>query len=159
MLAFQSTLPQGERRQSRCNPFKQRYFNPRSHTGSDSGFSRGANCDIDFNPRSHKGSDYGSGINTQLRVISSHAPTRGATLNMCLRVTGLLFQSTLPQGERHKPLHFRRRHFPISIHAPTRGATSADIAIDGYVGISIHAPTRGATAISHKKIFLSSEIL
>ena len=76
---FQSTLPQGERPRSVPDWKYILYFNPRSHKGSDnlmqhfgidaqisihaptrgatSGFSRGANCDIDFNPRSHKGSD------------------------------------------------------------------------------------------------------
>lgn len=47
----------------------------------------------------------------------------------------------------------------VVIHAPTRGATFLNWLKVVDKKISIHAPTRGATAISHKKIFLSSEIL
>ncbi len=99
----------------------------------------------DFNPRSHKGSD---GIITVIqigRVISIHAPTRGATCFPLISLSSL----------------------SISIHAPTRGATTA--ALFGFPQsrhfnprshkgsdrcldpgrfveyISIHAPTRGAT--------------
>ena len=79
---FQSTLPQGERRES----------------GSQM-------CLVhrDFNPRSHKGSD---DISTRpVRAswpISIHAPTRGATEKFRWKPIGDEFQSTLPQGERPK---------------------------------------------------------
>ena len=55
-----------------------------------------------FNPRSHEGSD---GIHFVTPVVT------------------VLFQSTLPRGERqdHKVKSFPL--FEISIHAPTRGAT------------------------------------
>ena len=82
---FQSTLPQGERREmdmpGTCNHW---HFNPRSHKGSDGFFraaseslkisihapTRGATSiagsryqiRINFNPRSHKGSDRKCGI-------------------------------------------------------------------------------------------------
>ena len=58
MHEFQSTLPQGERRHSwRCLTQHIRYFNPRSHKGSDVvGFNVVALI-YNFNPRSHKGSD------------------------------------------------------------------------------------------------------
>ena len=58
--------------------------------------------DVYFNPRSRKGSDL-----TSFRTIQRQT----------------LFQSTLPQGERHS---FRRPFLcaiHISIHAPARGAT------------------------------------
>ena len=83
-------------------------------------------------------------------------------------VTVMVFQSTLPQGERRVVFGRRWEEFIISIHAPARGATEiygvrdyfeADfnplsrkgsdsichiMALNG-VYISIHAPARGAT--------------
>ena len=117
-----------------------------------------------------------------ISYISIHAPTRGATQRLRSLDTGEEFQSTLPQGERPKFDSLSSLSSSISIHAPTRGATliyfnilsynlyfnprshkgsDGDLHFENLViyNISIHAPTRGATAISHKKIFLSSEIL
>ena len=81
----------------------------------------------------------------------------------------VLFQSTLPRGERPSSIsqftnliqisiHAPTRgatcdfkvslvSFMISIHAPTRGATDSDTETDDWDDISIHAPTRGATAV------------
>ena len=124
---------------------------------------------INFNPRSHKGSDAASlypcatsplfqstlpqgerprhrYVSAFFRLISIHAPTRGAT---------------------YMPLQ-QEEPKTISIHAPTRGATNGQINTDGclpnfnprshkgsdfdripscvlHFPISIHAPTRGAT--------------
>ena len=125
-----------------------------------------------FNPRTHTGCDYEIryGLLRLLRV-SIHAPTRGATVQICERSD---------------------EYFLVSIHAPTRGATSStsrcrivqqlfqsthphgvrpiiivNIAFFGYrcfnprthtgcdsskswkypgARVSIHAPTRGATS-------------
>ena len=167
-MAFQSTLPQGERLSPSLNLANFQDFNPRSHKGSDivqsvlkttkaefqSTLPQGERLIspaiyisfVDFNPRSHKGSD-GS------RGQSDYSERR--------------FQSTLPQGER---LVVVGTHFlvsNISIHAPTRGATQ--LPPGSHPGIkhfnprshkgsdqgepsgqrkkviSIHAPTRGAT--------------
>ena len=103
--------------------------------------------DADFNPRSHEGSDVAAitalviieiiSIHAPTRgatdpsprirmthPISIHAPTRGATTirrwHLC---TKYLFQSTLPRGERHRPVLLSGGIYMISIHAPTRGAT------------------------------------
>jgi len=57
------------------------------------------------------------------RVVSIHAPARGATLR-----TG-------------KPIHDQL----VSIHAPARGATLLHIGLPDVVAVSIHAPARGAT--------------
>ena len=122
------------------------HFNPRSHKGSDS-------IDVDskrrlrhFNPRSHKGSDHSRisrscidivfqstlpqgerllshRFGMDIRTISIHAPTRGATLLLIFWVLDITFQSTLPQGERPQGRFQTFRFFVISIHAPTRGAT------------------------------------
>ena len=59
-----------------------------------------------FNPRSHEGSDFA---------------------NLLMTCGVLVFQSTLPRGERHHPHQFPSSGFGISIHAPTRGATAIGI--------------------------------
>ena len=79
LMQFQSTLPQGERPLSGPHMSQIRNFNPRSHEGSDRTVKSITRSPIYFNPRSHEGSD---GIITVIqigRVISIHAPTRGAT--------------------------------------------------------------------------------
>ena len=104
-----------------------RYFNPRSHKGSDAGsgsyfpslsfqstLPQGERRRIrrrrgkvkNFNPRSHKGSD--SSLRTGGR-------------------TSRAFQSTLPQGERRRYQYVFIILIRISIHAPTRGATIINI--------------------------------
>ncbi len=59
------------------------------------------------------------------RVVSIHAPTRGATA------------SAVPG----------RVWFVVSIHAPTRGATALCLVYYQRGEVSIHAPTRGATRL------------
>ena len=78
-------------------------------------------------------------------VISIHAPTRGATYYRCHHLQPSQFQSTLPRGERHKPIEYETDNLIISIHAPTRGATVHIMPPSADFIISIHAPTRGAT--------------
>ena len=100
-----------------------RYFNPRSHVGSDIFYMHGTCHKGDFNPRSHVGSDLDSILHHTRLEISIHAPTWGATQAAQLR--------TLIKD--------------ISIHAPTWGATNPwSWAKQGKL-ISIHAPTWGAT--------------
>ena len=77
---FQSTLPRGERRYgSASNPADTDYFNPRSREGSDKPRKPRIHAINYFNPRSREGSDH---------VGFQHA------------LAILLFQSTLPRGER-----------------------------------------------------------
>ena len=129
-----------------------RYFNPRSHEGSDR-YSAASRCSSsNFNPRSHEGSDCAAGgadlrggefqstlprrerlpgcVSVDaLRTISIHAPTKGAT------------RCSAGQGANDC----------ISIHAPTKGATGHKTAIMSLLRISIHAPTKGATLKSIEK--------
>ena len=58
-----------------------RYFNPRSHKGSDAPALQATYRPAYFNPRSHKGSDIIGGTRMDVKAISIHAPTRGATDN------------------------------------------------------------------------------
>ena len=198
MDTFQSTLPQGERQyacfQVFCIPTISIHAPTRGATRSDVYTGQ----DHYFNPRSHKGSDFkgnwlvcpliisihaptrGATMRESSQVgvmwISIHAPTRGATMLQKRHIYNIIFQSTLPQGERQEQqmtifdfmeisIHAPTRGATIdlnngaclcdiSIHAPTRGATSGTLAGAFLKKISIHAPTRGATAILHKIPYL-----
>ena len=82
-------------------PPKKHGFNPRTHTGCDSGFPFYFIHVCCFNPRTHTGCDLsvcGVGVSP---TVSIHAPTRGATLIQWIASKGI----------------------EVSIHAPTRGAT------------------------------------
>ena len=108
--------------------------------------------------------------------ISIHAPTRGATLNLLSHRQIFLFQSTLPQEERHLPhqaqslcqpifqstLPREERpylcHFYTSLNAyfNPRSHERSDCTVRNIFllgTISIHAPTRGATEWSHQYTF------
>ena len=121
-------------------------FNPRSHEGSDSSCGQLLLLRRYFNPRSHEGSDedkdalrplgvefqstlprrerrFGRPHKMIRRVISIHAPTKGATKADTWY--------TMENG--------------ISIHAPTKGATVTKACFEPCLKISIHAPTKGAT--------------
>ena len=102
-IIFQSTLPHGERRWGGRTHSNNRYFNPRSHTGSDALHLFHRLFYYNFNPRSHTGSDSFISDTSNPLTISIHAPTRGAT--------------------RLSLSHYF--HTCISIHAPTRGATKS----------------------------------
>ena len=82
---FQSTLPHGERRRYGKDKITHKSFNPRSHMGSDSCSCHNFIYYRCFNPRSHMGSDIL--LLSFLSVI-------------------LLFQSTLPHGERLRYISF-----------------------------------------------------
>ena len=84
------------------------YFNPRSREGSDiaQGFKIFATF-VNFNPRSREGSDEKGLENCSDKYgISIHAPARGATKAASIRLRALLFQSTLPRGERQAARKF-----------------------------------------------------
>ena len=76
-------------------------FNPRSHERSDPGDFLHHRILHNFNPRSHERSDSYAYQKDIPKIISIHAPTRGATINRWSFA----------------------RTADISIHAPTRGAT------------------------------------
>ena len=83
MFWFQSTRPHGARPHPPETPRHARHrFNPRARTGRDAGVA-GVTCPV-------------------RRIVSIHAPARGAT---------------------HRPRHGHSAHRRVSIHAPARGAT------------------------------------
>ena len=82
---------------------------------------------------------------TGLKGISIHAPVRGATVIFKVFLYILLFQFTLPCGERLEISISFNKIVIISIHAPVRGATILQYIYCTGHKISIHAPVRGAT--------------
>ena len=77
-LKFQSTFPRGERRM----PYLQRL----------------GNCN--FNPRSRVGNDVVMTYDDYAYGISIHVPAWGTTVTAIGVLTGQIFQSTFPRGER-----------------------------------------------------------
>ena len=82
------------------------------------------------------------------KIISIHAPTRGATSRRFHPSKKRNYFNPRSHEGSDKAISCKnKRKCKISIHAPTRGAT--DINLSGIVAteISIHAPTRGATIV------------
>ena len=144
--AFQSTLPRRERREANLDEpaeegisihaptkgatrklrpmyLRIRNFNPRSHEGSDSNGSSGAQIYVNFNPRSHEGSD--DAVFSKFDRVSNFNPRS---------------HEGSDQSYRSK-----KDEIVISIHAPTKGATEDGGENHPKAHISIHAPTKGAT--------------
>ena len=144
---FQSTHPHGVRHNVTVKlPFKQLGFNPRTHTG----------CDTKRLYRVNLG-----------RMVSIHAPTRGATyreiayaLNRGFNprthtgcdntVTGQPLQIIGFNPRTHTGCDPPKKHeTTLSPGFNPRTHTGCDVAkriLQIYIHVSIHAPTRGATA-------------
>ena len=100
VVTFQSTLPQGERRDSGAHGTRLRNFNPRSHKGSDHKLrTKFFSMPISIHAPTRGATLVADAVN-QAVSISIHAPTRGATTKVSVIDDNNLFQSTLPQGER-----------------------------------------------------------
>ena len=91
------------------------------------------------------GDERGCGIDVLARVISIHAPPRGATPPTFTPEAEKLRISihAPPRGATAVAARFKQRY--ISIHAPPRGATRLYGEREVELHISIHAPPRGAT--------------
>ncbi len=113
-------------------PLHDSSFNPRARAGRDWVFPPSWFSHKSFNPRARAGRDLRPDpLADARRVVSIHAPARGAT-------TG-----------RHC---IRPFHDPVSIHAPARGATFFVCTVVADMGVSIHAPARGATVTGKRPI-------
>ena len=99
--SFQSTLPHGERQASAAFSLGLFCFNPRSRMGSDQSDGRDTSKNRCFNPRSRMGSD-SCFVDLFVRQIpvSTHAPAWGATRHAKSNPHCVMFQPTLPHGER-----------------------------------------------------------
>ena len=101
-------------------------FNPRSHVGSDLSGLSAPRCGSGFNPRSRMGSDLSS---------------RGRLPRT------LLFQSTLPHGERHQPYKASCHHYKCFNPRSHVGSDCMKKCLYMLFGVSIHAPPWGAPAL------------
>ena len=61
------------------------------------------------------------------RLISIHAPAKGATSDWERQRREKQFQSTLPRRERLRQHFYATPEYVISIHAPAKGATSSGV--------------------------------
>ena len=76
-----------------------------------------------FNPRSHEGSDTSLFFKGIAKHISIHAPTKGATRKLSDRVSLLVISIHAPTKGATPVAERMCRQWLISIHAPTKGAT------------------------------------
>ena len=130
----------------------------------------GAGVRQGFNPRAHEGRDIRNVAAMQWLSVSTHAPTRGATVLSYGPSMDKRFQPTRPRGARQETMSVRvivvsfnpRAHegrdsdrltcasyWCVSTHAPTRGATPEKRLLRHEYAVSTHAPTRGATHATH----------
>ena len=145
-MAFQSTLPRGERHEE--------------------GYIAGATEQFQSTlPRGER--PYLSALQASIPSVSIHAPARGATTTFIFGIAPSSFQSTLPRGERRMSLSSRTRNGCFNPRSragsdATRGnrasrgrrrfnprsragSDSARDDVDSRHVVSIHAPARGAT--------------
>ena len=157
------------------------HFNPRSREGSDDFFICFISHGLYFNPRSREGSDGHGCFRFNLRVISIHAPAKGATsfcsltvFNVCISIHAPAKGATCRKNKNnYRNYYFNPRsregsdddapedtpEVEISIHAPAKGATLYIPMDVGAINISIHAPAKGATAILYSKFHFLCIIL
>ncbi len=161
---FQSTLPQGERLLPLRGFPQDRYFNPLSRRGRDPGIYPDCCQNFYFNPLSRRGRDNIRKLIYFNISISIHSPAGGETMCDVDRVRAVQFQSTLPQGERLRPvldfnpLSRRGRDFCVTIKIKNkmhfnplsrRGRDASTASRQKAFSISIHSPAGGETAKIH----------
>ena len=80
------------------------------------------------------------------RLISIHAPAKGATLHGGEKHgKGKISIHAPAKGATAGLFECGSFHEGISIHAPAKGATYDRVKVDQALNISIHAPAKGAT--------------
>ena len=97
---FQSTHPRGVRPAIVPKSGYFQGFNPRTHEGCDFSTKEGQSTPCCFNPRTHEGCDRIDFVDKPTRLVSIHAPTRGATVTIISLMFVMMFQSTHPRGVR-----------------------------------------------------------
>ena len=119
---FQPTRPRGARRVSNTANTTASRFNPRAHEGRDGVSDTADTARSGFNPRAHEGRDREPNKDSQKSlfqptrprgarhaflsvyvrriVVSTHAPTRGATHHHPNKGSPKRFQPTRPRGAR-----------------------------------------------------------
>ena len=120
------------------------HFNSRAHARRDSTKRSDKSENTNFNSRAHARRDGVIFLLDEIQIISTHAPTQGATGGACNVAAESKFQLTRPRKAQHichesytatcnfnSRAHARRDRdwmlfgcsFQISTHAPTQGAT------------------------------------
>ena len=98
---FQSTHPRGVRLTNKYLKSMKVSFNPRTHEGCDDTLAVYLYLFFCFNPRTHEGCDSLFSIFFYSKIVSIHAPTRGATVYTYKPENPKYqFQSTHPRGVR-----------------------------------------------------------
>ena len=174
VFGFQSTLPREERLSFPCNISFHLIFQSTLPREERQTMRKLTIAELNFNPRSHERSDPMVKKFLLMKMISIHAPTRGATCNSIRPLCIYEFQSTLPREERHHRCLFYvsnvlfqstlpREERPCNSIRPlciyefqsTLPREERQVPESGTwqtSEISIHAPTRGATSTSNKTI-------
>ena len=101
VFGFQSTLPREERLSFPCNISFHLIFQSTLPREERQTMRKLTIAELNFNPRSHERSDPMVKKFLLMKMISIHAPTRGATCNSIRPLCIYEFQSTLPREERH----------------------------------------------------------
>ena len=145
LYQFQPTLPRGERLYKNISFPPIKTFQPTLPRGErPTPSARTRSSIFYFNPRSHEGSDENERYYSLYIVISTHAPTRGATSRGYVFPPWSGFQPTLPRGERPRFLSQLRRG--KNFNPRSHEGSDNTLLGGGEAGkISTHAPTRGAT--------------
>ena len=155
---FQSTHPQGMRREVRDDKATAGHFNPRIRKGCDG--LRRICC-----RRSRFQSTHPQGMRlprlclflSRFR-ISIHASARDATDPLQRQIDMLqIFQSTHPQGMRRSDRQRIQMAMDISIHASARDATGSSAIIWSRHRISIHASARDATRVCRRPLMTTKD--
>ena len=122
---FQSTLPRGERHTFSGNTICANYISIHAPTRGATANGCNVDCNIRyFNPRSHEGSDCIHDKSRKDHDISIHAPTRGATRLQLFWLVHTLISIHAPTRGATDYMRLVIAEIKISIHAPTRGATT-----------------------------------
>ena len=128
--------------------FLEKYFNPRSRTGSDGIWNGIKGAFKPFQSTLPHGERLIKGMNWLIRgLFQSTLPHGERLLSYSEGIDIYIFQSTLPHGERQRNSshHLRGGNFN------PRSRTGSDFVHQALVAaapISIHAPARGATSLS-----------
>ena len=123
---FQSTLPRGERHYMQVLPSVNRHISIHAPARGATVLLRSSCTVVCISIHAPaRGATNVVERRLVIVIISIHAPARGATLSFGSSPSFMIFQSTLPRGERLSLHIVQCDVVNISIHAPARGATFA----------------------------------
>ena len=158
-LTFQPTRPRGARRARPSRlPASSSRFNPRAHAGRDARQHGSAGVqELVSTHAPTRGATRGAPLVAgRVPCVSTHAPTRGATRRPAQNWSDAPgFNPRAHAGRDRNVCDVRLVVGVVSTHAPTRGATVGAGFAPGVADVSTHAPTRGATIDRYRLIRLA----